>query len=191
MQIKLQSLIGIFTIIDGDIKLLIKDSDLISIPCLDVVDLENKRYITENLFIENLDLRQCYTFTEKINNELLVSILYTDIVNYSSIKSNNFKYVSINKLTKNIYIDKLIEYLKKYLVLSSTIKKLYPDEFILPDIQKVYENLFEKKYDRRNFRKRLIKLDIIEDINKISETKKGRPAKLYKFKNITEDKLLI
>ena len=83
-----------------------------------------------------------------------------------------------------------MEYLRKNLVLNSTIKKLYPKEFVLPEIQKIYENLLNKKYDRRNFRKRLIKMDIIEDLNKMSLNKKGRPAKLYRFKDITEDKIL-
>ena len=67
---------------------------------------------------------------------------------------------------------------------------IYPEEFALPEIQKIYEHLLDKKYDRRNFRKKLIKLDVIEDLNKISENKKGRPAKLYRFKDITEDKIL-
>ena len=96
----------------------------------------------------------------------------------------------IENVNRDIYVDKLIECLKKDLVLNSTIKKLYPNEFVLPEIQKIYEDLLEKKYDRRNFRKRLIKLDVIEDLKKMSENKIGRPAKLYKFKDITEDKIL-
>ena len=84
----------------------------------------------------------------------------------------------------------MIECLKRDLVLNSTIKKLYPEEFVLPEIQKIYEELLEKKYDRRNFRKKLIKLDVIECLEKVSTNKNGRPAKLYKFKDIVEDKCL-
>ena len=190
MEVIVKSLIGIFTVVEGKIYLLMEGNNLFNITCNDNVELENQRFIENNLNIENLDLKQCYTFSEKEEDKLVISILYSDIVNYNSIKLNNFVLMPIEEVNKDIYINKLIECLKKDLVLNSTIKKLYPEEFVLPEIQKIYEELLEKKYDRRNFRKKLIKLDVIEDLNKISENKKGRPAKLYKFKDITEDKIL-
>ena len=190
MEIVIKSLIGIFTIVDGRINLIMDGNNLFTISCDDVVEFKNQEFINNNLNIEGLDLKQCYTFSEKDDNKLIVSILYSDIVNFESIKSNNFVLMPIDKVNKDIYIDKLIECLKKDLVLNSTIKKLYSGEFILPEIQKIYEDLLNKKYDRRNFRKRLIKLDVIEDLNKMSENKIGRPAKLYRFKDITEDKIL-
>lgn len=190
MEIVVKSLIGIFTIVDGKINLIMDGNNLFTIYCDDVVEFKNEEFINNNLNIEGLDLKQCYTFSEKEDNKLIVSILYSDIVNFESIKSNNFVLMPIENVNKDIYIDKLIECLKKDLVLNSTIKKLYSGEFILPEIQKIYEDLLNKKYDRRNFRKRLIKLDVIEDLNKMSENKIGRPAKLYRFKDITEDKIL-
>ena len=190
MEVVVKSLIGIFTVVEGKIYLLMEGNNLFNITCGDNVELENQRFIEDNLNIENLDLKQCYTFSEKEDDKLVISILYSDIVNYNSIKLNNFVLMPIDEVNKDIYINKLIECLKRDLVLNSTIKKLYPEEFVLPEIQKIYEELLEKKYDRRNFRKKLIKLDVIEDLNKISENKKGRPAKLYRFKDITEDKIL-
>ena len=190
MEVVVKSLIGIFTIVDGKINLIMDGNNLFTISCDDVVEFKNEEFINNNLNIEGLDLKQCYTFSEKYDNKLIVSILYSDIVNFESIKSNNFVLMPIENVNKDIYIDKLIECLKKDLVLNSTIKKLYSGEFVLPEIQKIYEDLLNKKYDRRNFRKRLIKLDVIEDLNKMSENKIGRPAKLYRFKDITEDKIL-
>ena len=190
MEAFVKSLIGVFTIIDGKISLLMYNNNIPTIMCNDNVELENKKYIDNNLNIENLELKQCYTFSEKIDNKLLISILHISIVNYDDIKSSKYSLVPIDEIDTDIYIHKLIDCLKKELVLNSTIKKMFPGEFILPEIQKVYEDLLNKKYDRRNFRKKLIKLDVIEDINKMSESKKGRPAKLYRFKDITEDKIL-
>ena len=190
MEVVVKSLIGIFTIIEGKINLLMDGNNLFTIKCNDVVEFENELFINNNLNIDGLDLKQCYTFSERENDKLVVSILYSDIINYECIKTNNFVLMPIENVNRDIYVDKLIECLRKDLVLNSTIKKLYPGEFILPEIQKIYENLLEKKYDRRNFRKRLIKLDVIEDLEKMSENKIGRPAKLYRFKDITEDKIL-
>ena len=192
MNVVVKNIINIFTIIDGKIKLLLSNNNLIEIDCLDDLDLVNNNYIKNNIDIKELNLKQCYTFSKKEKDKLELKILYIDIINIDNIKLNNkFKFIELDKLDKdNIYINKSIEYLKKELILNSTIKKLYPNEFILPEIQKIYEDLLGKKYDRRNFRKKLIKLDVIEDLDKINSSKSGRPAKLYRFKEIKEDKVL-
>lgn len=192
MDTEVSCIINIFTIIDSKINLLVKnDNSIINIECLDDLDSVCMKYINENLKIEDLKLDQYYTFSDKQEN-LKLSILYIGIINKDSISLNNsFKFIELNNLNcNNKYIYKSIEYLKKNLVLSNVIKKVFSNLFILPELQKTYENLFNIKYDRRNFRKRLVKLDIIEDSNTYSDGKNGRPAKLYKFKNI-EDNIMI
>ncbi|MBQ2946297.1 MAG: hypothetical protein IJE04_00405 [Bacilli bacterium] len=191
MEVNVKSIINIFTIIDGKINLLVNNNKLIEIECLDELDYVNSNYIKNNIDIKNLILKQCFTLSKKQEDKLNLTIIYIDIVNYKNIKlNNNFSFKQIEELKDNIFVQKSIECLKKELVLNSTIKKLYPDEFILPEIQRMYEELLNKKYDRRNFRKKLIKLDVIEDLDKISSNKTGRPAKLYRFKDIKEDKIL-
>ena len=191
MEVKVKSVINIFTIIDGKINLLVKDNKLIEIECLDELDNVNSNYIKDNLDIEDLSLKQCYTCSKKEEDKLNLTVIYMDIVNYKNIKLNDtFSFKQIDELKDNVFVQKSIECLKKELVLNSTIKRLYPEEFVLPEIQRIYEDLLDKKYDRRNFRKKLIKLDVIEDLDKISSNKTGRPAKLYRFKEIKEDKIL-
>jgi len=191
MEVKVRSIINIFTIIDGKIGILVKDNKLIEIECLDELDIVNSNYIKNNIDIKDLSLKQCYTISKKEEDKLNLTVIYMDIVNYKNIELNDtFSIKQIDDLKDNLFVQKSIECLKKELVLNSTIKKLYPEEFVLPEIQRIYESLLDKKYDRRNFRKKLIKLDVIEDLDKISSNKTGRPAKLYRFKEIKEDKIL-
>ena len=191
MNISIKCIINIFTIKDSKLYLLVKNNDnLIEVEGLDDFDTICNKYMNENISIKNLNLRQCYTFSEK-KNGLNIDVLYVDIVNYSGIELNDkFKFIELDSLKKDKYIEKSIEYIKEKIILNSTIKKLYPEEFVLPEIQKTYENLLNKKYDRRNFRKKLIKLDVIESLDKTSKGKNGRPSKLYKFKDMKEDKIL-
>ena len=192
MDIVVKCIINIFTIIDGNINLLVNgDNKLLSVDASDSLESICNRYINDNISIRGLNLKQVYAFSKK-DKSFEISVLYCDIVNTNDIKLNNkFKFTEIDKFDdKNIYINKSIEYLKKELVLGTNIKKLYPDEFVLPEIQKIYEKLLNKKYDRRNFRKKLIKLNVIEDLNKFSTNKNGRPAKLYKFKDLNKEKVL-
>ena len=48
------------------------------------------------------------------------------------------------------------------------------------DNPKTYESILGIKYDRRNFRKKM--LSLLEDINKEEVFEGKKPAKLYKFK---------
>ena len=193
MRVNLECIINIFTVIDGNINLLVKsDESLITVSCLDDLDFVCNKYINENIKIKNLSLNQCHTFSDK-EDSLNISIVYVGIINKDDIELNdNFKFKIMSSLDyNNKYISKSIEYLKQNLVLTNTIKKIFSNEFVLPELQKTYENLFNLKYDRRNFRKKLIKLNIIEYSNKYSKCSNGRPAKLYRFKDVEDNKIII
>lgn len=191
-MIKVNNVYAIYTSIDGKINLITKNNNLFITDCSEEIDEFNKKYIKNNINIDSINLKQCYTFSKKNKDCLEISILFVDIVNYKDIDNKDFNFIPFDKLDlNNKYINKSLEYLKLYLKFYSSIKRLYPNEFILPEIQKLYEDLLGKKYDRRNFRKKLMQLDIIEDLNKLSDSKLGRPAKLYKFKELDIDKILL
>ena len=73
--------------------------------------------------------------------------------------------------------------LKRKIVNINILKILFPSDFTLPEIQKVYEQILGKTFDRRNFRKKFIALDLLEDTNEKNIGFNGRPAKLYRFKD--------
>ncbi len=58
---------------------------------------------------------------------------------------------------------------------------LLPEKFTMPDIQKLYETILDKKLDRRNFQRKITGTGILK---KLAETKKGVAHKapfFYKF----------
>jgi ADP-ribose pyrophosphatase YjhB (NUDIX family) len=58
---------------------------------------------------------------------------------------------------------------------------LLPDKFTMPELQKLYETILDKKLDRRNFQRRLLSFNIL---NKLAERKTGGAHKspfLYEF----------
>ena len=58
----------------------------------------------------------------------------------------------------------------------------------MPELQKTYEAILDKKFDRRNFRKKILNLDLIEDTNRSDKFEGNKPAKVYKFKDKIVDK---
>lgn len=55
-------------------------------------------------------------------------------------------------------------------------------EFSLTELQKLYEAVYNKKLDKRNFRKKILSLDLLEPVDKVS-SELGRPAQLYKARS--------
>jgi len=81
----------------------------------------------------------------------------------------------------NQIVDTALEFLKKELnhQMSSI---LLPKNFTLPQLQKLHEDILDKKIDKRNFRKQLLKDGVIVKTNNTNKTgKKGKPATFYQF----------
>ena len=59
--------------------------------------------------------------------------------------------------------------------------ELLPEEFTLSQLQNLYEIILEKKFDKRNFRKKINTTKLLLDTGKIQSSVSHRPAKLFKF----------
>ena len=57
---------------------------------------------------------------------------------------------------------------------------LLPQAFTLSELQSVYEIILQEKLDKRNFRKKILGLSIIEETGRLRHGD-HRPAKLYRF----------
>jgi len=110
-----------------------------------------------------------------------------------TLKTSDAEWFNIDDLPELAYdhrelIDEAITKLKSLIVESDILRSLYPDGFTIPEIQKAYETVLEQSFDRRNFRKKLLSLDLIEDTGKEVTFAGRRPAKLYKFKVKAQNK---
>jgi 8-oxo-dGTP diphosphatase len=57
---------------------------------------------------------------------------------------------------------------------------LLPEEFTLSELQKVYETVLNEPLDKRNFRRKMLAADVLEESGNLREGD-HRPAKLYRF----------
>lgn len=58
---------------------------------------------------------------------------------------------------------------------------LLPDQFTLPEIQKLYETILDKKLDRRNFQKKIMNLGVIKPLGERRYIGHHRSPNLYEF----------
>lgn len=197
----------IFTVDKGDTKvLLIKRKnepykDMWALPggaLYNNEDLENglKRELKEKTGIENIKLSM-FNVYGKLNRSpvfRMVAIGYIGVIDSNrvkvlkeTLKTSNADWFNIKNIPELAYdhneiLSDALETLKEKIFETDILKNLLNDEFTLPELQKVYETILNKKFDRRNFRKKLINDEVIIDTNKVINFEGKKPAKLYKFK---------
>lgn len=58
---------------------------------------------------------------------------------------------------------------------------LLETKFLFSDLEKLYMTILEKNIDRRNFRKKILSFQILEELDEKVSEGRGRPANLFKF----------
>lgn len=160
--------------------------------------------IYEQTGLLNIYVEQCYTFSN-INRNPEKRIIATSFLGLVDSKSTEIMreeredyetaWFNIDNIPKTGYdhdviIEKCIGVLRKKIVNSNVLKNLFPSDFTLPELQKVFEQILGVELDRRNFRRKFTSSDLIEDTNEKTIGSNGRPAELYRFKDEIKDKNL-
>ncbi len=99
-------------------------------------------------------------------------------------ESNWFSIYDLPKMVGNQkdIVNDAISYLRNCLKIDIILKKLFPEYVTLKDLQSLYEELFNQKMDRRNFRKKMLLSGKIEKTEKKVKNTTGRPATFYVIK---------
>jgi ADP-ribose pyrophosphatase YjhB (NUDIX family) len=121
-----------------------------------------------------------------------ITVGYWSIVEFSEVKpspdgfSRDCKWWDIHKVPKlildhNEILREALDSLRRNLNDYPLGRNLLPEKFTMPDLQKVYETILDKKLDRRNFQKKILSLGILQ---RLKERKSGVAHKapfLYRF----------
>jgi len=62
--------------------------------------------------------------------------------------------------------------------------RMLPETFTMYELRRVHELFLGQEQDKRNFRKKIIALDQIEETGEKRESVRHRPARLYRVKNV-------
>jgi 8-oxo-dGTP diphosphatase len=148
-------------------------------------------------------LEQLYTFGDDINRDprfRVISVSYFALVNSSKLvlqadtDAEDAKWFPVNDLPDVAFDHRTIigtayKRLKSKLTYQPIGFDLLPKEFLFSELENLYCTILEKEIDRRNFRKKILSFEIVEETEKFSNKKNGRPAKLFKFNKLKYKKL--
>jgi 8-oxo-dGTP diphosphatase len=78
-------------------------------------------------------------------------------------------------------VEYAIQRLQNKLEYTNVAYSLMPPSFTLTDLQEVYESIFGRAFDKRNFRRRMLSLGIIRPTGQTRARGAHRPAELFEF----------
>lgn len=156
-----------------------------------------QRELTEETGLAELYIEQLYTFgaTERDPRERVISVAYFAIVPpnrlnepaaasdaaavgwfaFDRLPELAFDHIDIIRTARERLVAKL-DY-------STIAFQFMPDTFTLSELQSVYEVLRAAPLDKRNFRKHILALDIIEETGATKRNGNHRPAREYRVKH--------
>jgi 8-oxo-dGTP diphosphatase len=59
--------------------------------------------------------------------------------------------------------------------------ELLPPKFTLTQLQRLYEIILERELDKRNFRKKILSMELLEELDEVEQDVSHRAARLYRF----------
>lgn len=153
------------------------------------------REIKEKTGIKDIEIYFSNVFGEVNRSPLkrMIAVTYIGIIDSKRVeflkntqKTTDADWVPIDSIPKLAYdhnniLEKGIITLKEKIIETDILKSLFPDGFTMPEIQKAYESILNKEFDRRNFRKKILSIGLIEDTKKLVNFEGRKQAKLYKF----------
>ncbi len=161
------------------------------------VDDAAKRELKEETNLDKLYIEQLYTFGEPNRDPRtrVITVAYLSLAPFEMLNNakagsdagdvNWFPIDEVFQLAfdHNAILDYALYRLRIKSEYSTLPFRLLPATFTLSELQNVYEIILDRKLDKRNFRKKIISLDILIDTGNLKKEGKMRPASIYKLKS--------
>ncbi len=152
------------------------------------------RILKEQTNVDNIYLEQLYTFGDPLRHpsSRIITCAYFALVRAEDLNIVTTPDLSWHKVSdlppmafdhKEI-IDYSLKRTRERLELCPVAYQLLNEKFTLTEMQKAYELIMGKKFDKRNFRKKALSTNGLKELNEYTKSSSKRPARLYKFESI-------
>jgi 8-oxo-dGTP diphosphatase len=175
----------------------------------ETLDEAANRVLSELTGLTNIFLEQVYTFgnPNRISKQKdldwlrairaspearVITVAYTSLVKKENlrIQPSSFAKKAVWVKVKDVphlafdhneILDKALDYLKHKIYLEPLGYELLPDKFTLAQLQKLYEAILEDSFDKRNFRRKILRTEFIVKLDEKQQGVAHKPAGLYRF----------
>ena len=160
-----------------------------------------KRVVGEFTGIEDIYLEQVGAYGDIDRDvERVISVAYYALVDIdqfdtSLTEKHDARWVRITQLPGLIFdhnkmVNDTISILQRKAAIKPIGFNLLGEQFTLPTLQSLYESIYQEPIDKRNFRKKLLTMDILEKLEEKDKSSSKRGAFYYKFNKEKYDQLI-
>lgn len=153
-----------------------------------------RRILEELTGLKNIYMEQYHVFgnVDRYPLRRVVSIAYYALIKIdaynlkASSNAEEVKWFPLSKVPKLVFdhneiMEKGFERLKNNVKYNPIGFELLPEKFTLSQLQKLYEAVLGMELDKRNFRKKILSMDLIIKLNESQTNVPHRAAQLFKF----------
>ena len=143
--------------------------------------------------LDHIYLKQSYVYGEvnRDSGARVISVAYFALITIMDIDSevaekNGAHWRSLSHLPVLIFdhsemVRKALKDLQDQVKIKPVGFELLPDKFTLVHLQELYEAIYQKNLDKRNFRKKILSMDILEKLDEKEKDTSKKGAFYYKF----------
>lgn len=143
--------------------------------------------------LSNIYVEQLGTFGEVNRDpvERTISVMFFALININdhdeaAVKAHNAHWMSLKHKPKLIFdhdkmVEKALEHLRYKAALHPLGFELLPEKFSIPQLQKLYEAIYDRGLDRRNFSRKILSTKLLIDTGEKHEQSATKKAILYKL----------
>ena len=149
------------------------------------------RKLMEETGVRDVYLEQLYSFDQLDSGSPSVGVTYFALVDSRRVRLRDepvwepawFSTADLPELAFDNarVLDYATARLRSKLEYTNVAYSLMPETFTLSELQSVYESIFGRRFDKRNFRRRMISQEIIRPLGRTVARGAHRPAELYEF----------
>lgn len=160
----------------------------------ETLDEAARRELEEETGVSRLYLEQLYTFGDpgRDPRERVVSVAYYALVKLSDHRvkaatdAREAAWFSVEDLPRLAFdhekiVQSALARLKGKVRYQPIGFELLPPKFTLSALQKLYEVVLERPIDKRNFRKKVLSMGFLEELDEVEQDVAHRAARLYRF----------
>lgn len=154
-----------------------------------------ERDLIETTGVRDVYLEQLYTFSNPHRDPHghVVSVAYFALVNSDQMKlcipgkCVDIGWFSVETPPPLAYdhadmLEYALQRLRWKLEYTNIVYSLLPRDFTLTELQRVYEIILDRPLDKRNFRKKMLSLGLLQAMRQVAKRGAHRPARLYRFR---------
>jgi 8-oxo-dGTP diphosphatase len=160
----------------------------------ETLDEAARRELEEETGLRNVFLEQLYTFgaIRRDPRERVVSVAYYALVNLrdhpvqAATDARDAGWFGVHDVPSLAFdhadiLHMALDRLRGKLRYQPIGFELLPKKFTLSELQRLYELVLERDLDKRNFRKRVLVMDLLIETDEVQQDVSHRAARLYRF----------